>query len=687
MPDQRIAKNLSIFEQNIAKRNEQCIEVFKALKDRQRGIHGTSKVLAPMWAVPSMAVRTTRNMGQSSTSVPGDATNNEAQASGSAYRNEAQDAGYARHFSTGGNGSNGGGRQPPTSAEVFDPDGRRFQLDENGLIERVRIRKHEADVIEVPKFPDYNQLDQYKIKLQQRVSGASAFGDDADMQWLAEVWQQGVSLEDLQHTQKDMISIGRKLADELYKRCPAHVKMRIDEYNKHLSARGCLLNGRQVLWVMLDHFEFDDGLAGAKTITDLTKVEWLGDTFEHMTKFLQIWDHVIANMTDCHLTEQGYRDLLAVQIAKSTELSFEYKEFERAPAHDSRHSYAYLRAQLERAIHRLGEKKGIADKQKAHEKLVKGHTNDNLQLQSEVKAAQAAQKANLALSRAIKATPSAPPATLQQTPGTQMAVPPATGALAGAAVPPPPAPPPGAAVRSKSSVRREKIKAKIVAGVQAQYTAAGLVLPTTLQLQGAKAAAVPPANDNNQGTQVPKVKKWITDDGKELPWPSADDLATLKRCCYFYQFGLCKKPPEKCLEDNKRVHEKVPDHLNKYLKMRGKRCKSPRPQSAGGAKAPEQKPKKTRWAVWYCWDHADNPGSCTKTPGVDCRPHLTEEEAKEKAGGKVFEPRAKSLPRAKGAATNAGVSVLNGRSSTIVEIADVTEEWDAVYGAQAPNAK
>ena len=83
-----------------------------------------------------------------------------------------------------------------------------------------------------------------------------------------------------------MISISRRLADELYRTCPAQVKMRIDEYNKHLSTRGCLLNGRQVLWVMLDHFEFDDGLAGAKTILDFTKVEWLGDTYINMTKFL-----------------------------------------------------------------------------------------------------------------------------------------------------------------------------------------------------------------------------------------------------------------------------------------------------------------------------------------------------------------------------------------------------------------
>ena len=92
---------------------------------------------------------------------------------------------------------------------------------------------------------------------------------------------------------------------------------------------------------MLDHFEFDDGLAGAKSIVDLMKVEWLGDSFEQMTKFLQIWDHVTTNMTDCHLTEQGYRDMLALQMAKSAELTFEYKEYERAPAHDPKHSLAF----------------------------------------------------------------------------------------------------------------------------------------------------------------------------------------------------------------------------------------------------------------------------------------------------------------------------------------------------------
>ena len=34
-----------------------------------------------------------------------------------------------------------------------------------------------------------------------------------------------------------------------------------------------------------DSFEFDDGLAGAKTVFDLTKATWLGDTAEQMTNF------------------------------------------------------------------------------------------------------------------------------------------------------------------------------------------------------------------------------------------------------------------------------------------------------------------------------------------------------------------------------------------------------------------
>ena len=60
---------------------------------------------------------------------------------------------------------------------------------------------------------------------------------------------------------------------------------------------------------MMDAFEFDDGLAGAKTVMDLAKVEWLDDSLEQMSNFAQVWDHVLRNLSDCYLLCLNYNAL------------------------------------------------------------------------------------------------------------------------------------------------------------------------------------------------------------------------------------------------------------------------------------------------------------------------------------------------------------------------------------------
>ena len=49
--------------------------------------------------------------------------------------------------------------------------------------------------------------------------------------------------------------------------------MVIDEYNRQLAVKGAMLNGPQTLWVIIDSFEYDDNLAGARFAKDLYGIE------------------------------------------------------------------------------------------------------------------------------------------------------------------------------------------------------------------------------------------------------------------------------------------------------------------------------------------------------------------------------------------------------------------------------
>ena len=97
--------------------------------------------------------------------------------------------------------------------------------------------------------------------------------------------------------------------------------------------------------------------------------------------------------------------------------------------------------------------------------------------------------------------------------------------------------------------------------------------------------------------------------------------------------------------------------------------------AAAQAAAAATNPNGKRWDTPYCFDHADKPGSCTRTdgPGGECPfPHLTETQAKQKAQGheKVFKAGNKNHP--------GGGAVLACTESTTVVIDELVEAAEAI---------
>ena len=139
---------------------------------------------------------------------------------------------------------------------------------------------------------------------------AIAYGDDEEIAWIAAVWQPGVQLEDLTYTALRFRSLNRKLAKELRETCPKAVADRINDINKNRAeAAESLLNGRQVLQIILDSFNLDDDLVGATTATQLCEMKWLGD--ENKSTFYRVWTQLVDGLRENQMTEKGLRGLLA----------------------------------------------------------------------------------------------------------------------------------------------------------------------------------------------------------------------------------------------------------------------------------------------------------------------------------------------------------------------------------------
>ena len=154
----------------------------------------------------------------------------------------------------------------------------------------------------------------------------------------------------------------------------------------------------------------------------------------------------------------------------------------------------------------------------------------------------------------------------------------------------------------------------------------------------------------------------ISDDCKELPLLPDKDFERVKNACYWFQFGKCTKSAKECMETFNKKHDKLPANLMQYCRQPGKAAAKARaksatavreaaaavpPKKAGGrrrSRSPAGTPTepKTRWDTPYCWGFAD--GTC-KAKATECPrklPHLTDAQAKSKAGGKARPPKAPS---------------------------------------------
>ena len=265
-----------------------------------------------------------------------------------------------------------------------------------------KVRKAESDTIDVPCWPNYLQLRSYLLKISQRLCLASAWGDDLEMDWIAAVWAHGATLAKLQHVPPRYVSLSRKLAVELYATMPQKVKMRVDDLNLHLSMQNNMLNGPQTLWVILDSFEYDDNLAGARSAQDLLALKWMGDTPAQMQLFLKTYMNLATSLKDAFFAEDGLRDILAGCMKDSKELSYEYQQFVRSRVGDPERTHKFLLDAIDRAIQRGNMEAAKVDKQKEMDRLLAGNAEPGLKLYSESKADKKAQQERDAMAKMSK---------------------------------------------------------------------------------------------------------------------------------------------------------------------------------------------------------------------------------------------------------------------------------------------
>jgi hypothetical protein len=59
---------------------------------------------------------------------------------------------------------------------------------------------------------------------------------------------------------------------------------------------GKLITGRQIVYMIVDHFKLNDSMAMVYSITDITAIKWRGDAPEQVSQFKSDWENILDNM-------------------------------------------------------------------------------------------------------------------------------------------------------------------------------------------------------------------------------------------------------------------------------------------------------------------------------------------------------------------------------------------------------
>ena len=269
----------------------------------------------------------------------------------------------------GGGGPPHGGGGPPDDDEPpddrHDGDGHRGRRMARGrsTSPRPRFRVHEAETVKVPSdFPTAASLGHWKVQVGKNLVAASGRWDEEEMSWFMEIEREYSTFESLANSGDDRFrSLDLKLAAALgpvIRKATNSLTLSVSLKEGMAAERNRVLKGRQIVWMMYQHFQTNPNMGIVYNITDLSNLQWLGDP--SMQSFLYAW-YVMVNGMQSTIEESTLRDLLLTKMEKSVALQYDLFYYYRLPDNDPNKSYQYLIESMERYIQRASQQKNRRD--------------------------------------------------------------------------------------------------------------------------------------------------------------------------------------------------------------------------------------------------------------------------------------------------------------------------------------
>eukprot|EP00435_Cladocopium_sp_Y103_P014500 s5070_g3.t1 len=145
----------------------------------------------------------------------------------------------------------------------------------------------EADTIKIPGFPLAETYRNWRIKTCEAVVAASTDPDKA-FEWISETWKESQTLEALRKV-APFATLDAKLLSALTNIITGDFGRKVDTFKETEATAGRIVRGRQVLFMLHDHFSTNIKHGATYALQDLFSVQLRGD---NLKSFISNWQSV-----------------------------------------------------------------------------------------------------------------------------------------------------------------------------------------------------------------------------------------------------------------------------------------------------------------------------------------------------------------------------------------------------------
>ena len=160
-----------------------------------------------------------------------------------------------------------------------------LRAESQGRVVSETRRSRERETVKVPKFPTLPSLPAWELQVGKNLVAAGGRIDQSEIAWWAEVSKSTSTFELLADSGEDrFVALDLKLSISLsimLKEVNNEVTASTAQKEQAASQKDKMLKGRQIAWLIFSFFKRSPKMGVFYSITDLAKLDWLGDENIH----------------------------------------------------------------------------------------------------------------------------------------------------------------------------------------------------------------------------------------------------------------------------------------------------------------------------------------------------------------------------------------------------------------------